>query len=93
MSVLIMGMKMPKDCLECEIKAWEEDFDGYVCPFSRIPCLSIGRQDDCPLVELLIDGDELVTAFSVCDSNTNVKIASVSATINHMPTVIEAEGE
>lgn len=52
MSVLIRGMKMPKNCLECEIKAWGEDFNEHVCPFSGILCLSIGRQDDCPLVEL-----------------------------------------
>ena len=93
MGVYIKDMEMPESCFECKIKAWEEGFNEYACPFSGIPCLSIGRQDDCPLVELLIDGDELVTAFSVRDSNTNVKIASVRATINHMPTVIEAEGE
>lgn len=66
MGAYIKGMKMSKNCLECEIKAWEEGFSEYVCPFSGIPCLSIGRQDDCPLVELpekhgdLIDRDALV---------------------------------
>ena len=52
MGVYVKGMKMPKNCLECEIKAWEEGFSEYVCPFSGIICLSIGKQDDCPLVEL-----------------------------------------
>ena len=57
MSVLIRGMQMPKNCLECEIKAWEDGFNEYVCPFSGIMCLSIGIQDDCPLVEV-IDWEE-----------------------------------
>lgn len=52
MSVIIKGMKMPKNCLECEIKTWDEGLNEFVCPFSGIDCLSIGRQDDCPLVEL-----------------------------------------
>lgn len=52
MSVLIKDMEMPRNCLECKIKAWEEGFNEYVCPFSGILCLSIGRQDDCPLVAL-----------------------------------------
>ena len=56
------------------------------------------RPNWCPLVELpnkhgrLIDADELKTAFPRCDNNMDIKIASVRATINHMPTIIEAEG-
>lgn len=45
-----IDMKMPENCEECEIKSWDED--GYACPFSGIPTLNIGRQDDCPLVEV-----------------------------------------
>ena len=56
------------------------------------------RPDWCPLVEVptphgrLIDADELKTAFPACDNHMNIKIASVRATINHMQTIIEAEG-
>lgn len=35
----------------------------------------------------LIDADELKTAFPVCDNSKPVLIASVRATINHMPTI------
>lgn len=54
------------------------------------------RPDWCPLVELpphgrLGDLDELKTAFPRCDNSMDIKIASVRATINHAPTVIEAE--
>ena len=55
MSLLIKGMKMPKNCRECKIKAWEERYNVYECPFGGIlelSCLSNGRQDECPLVEL-----------------------------------------
>lgn len=44
-----IDMDMPDNCEVCPIKAWEEE--GYVCPFSGIPALNIGRQLDCPLRE------------------------------------------
>ena len=68
MSVLIKGLKIPKNCRECKIKAWEERYNAYVCPFSGIIELSgltTGRQGDCPLVEIplkhgrFVDIDEL----------------------------------
>ena len=96
MSVVIPGMEMPKGCGLCR-------FDDYgYCTMAKQysgGSATHGRASFCPLVELpekhgrLIDGDELITAFPVCDNNMDIKIASVRATINHMPTVIEAEGE
>lgn len=44
-----INMDMPNSCEECAIKTWTEE--GYVCPFSGIPALNIGRQLDCPLRE------------------------------------------
>ena len=35
----------------------------------------------------LIDADELKTAFPTCDNSKAVLVASVRATINHMPTL------
>ena len=49
MSIIIKNMGMPKNCAECAIKSWDEE--GYVCPFSGIPALNIGRQNNCPLME------------------------------------------
>lgn len=40
----------------------------------------------------LIDADELLTAFPMCDSFMDIKIQSVRATINFAQTVIKAEG-
>ena len=59
MSVLIKGMKMPANCLDCELNAWDDDLKLYICPFIS------GRQGNCPLVEIplkhgrLVDIDEL----------------------------------
>ena len=39
----------------------------------------------------LIDGDELKTAFPASENSTPVLIASVRATINHMPTIEQPE--
>lgn len=96
MSVIVKGMEMPKCCAFCELQ-----HDG-VCQMNTVESIDDiaydGRPDWCPLVELpekhgrLIDADELKTAFPRCDNNMDIKIASVRATINHMPTIIEAEG-
>ena len=65
MSVLIKGMKMPENCLECEIRAYDANAGEEYCPFSQMECLSIGLQKNCPVVEVpephgdLIDRDEV----------------------------------
>ena len=64
MSVLIEGMEMPENCDKCPLKVFDDD--GDYCPFTSIWTLSIGRQDNCPLIEVpdghgrLIDADELI---------------------------------
>lgn len=105
MSILIKGMKMPQSCSDCRLNydqcacsvtgtRWYSDtmvLLGFNCDNERL--------QDCPLVELpdyhgrLIDGDDIKTAFPRCDNSMDIKIASVRATINHMPSIIEAEGE
>lgn len=107
MSVLIKGMEMPKNCMECAIKTWTED-EGYVCPFSGIMALNIGIQNDCPLVEVptphgrLFDADELKKALDERFDEMRNMYPSIrfgpgwmlaSSVIVHSPTVIEAERE
>ena len=101
MSVLIKGMTMPNNCMECKIKAREDGFNKYVCPFSGILCLSMGIQDDCPLVELpskhgrLIDADLLKNEYPH-DTDWDYPVNTnhyVCESIDSAPTVIEAEGE
>lgn len=52
MGVYIKGMKMPKNCCECEIRSYDANAGEEYCPFSQMECLSIGIQDNCPLVEV-----------------------------------------
>ena len=105
MSVLIKGMEMPKDCRECLMQVYYSSGKTWCKPADRLladdykPIIYDDRPDFCPLAELpekhgrLIDADELKTAFPTCDNSKPILVASVRATINHMPTVIEAEGE
>lgn len=97
MSILIKGMEMPKSCCECAIKSWDGEDD--VCPFSGISALSIGRQDDCPLVPVpphrdLIDRAELVDGLDPSDfwnpSAEDNYFAAIHVA-NSMPTIIPAE--
>ena len=102
MSVIVKGMKMPENCEECSIKAWD-DYEGYyVCPFSKIMTLNIGRQNDCPFVEVhahgdLIDLDERIDVIDVdYDRDTYVRTMTVAecldkAGADRPSVIIEAE--
>ena len=95
MSIVVKGMKMPTNCAHC-ICASE---DSRYCAAANEYIPMLGKPKWCPLVEVptphgrLVDADELKTAFPRCDNNMSIKIASVRATINHMDTIVEAEGE
>lgn len=104
MSVLIKGMKMPNNCMECDIKA--EDDDGPYCPFTKVMALNIGIQNDCPLVEVpephgrLMDIDYIIRKYIDSDiekfNNSDVKIVLQNLKANllsNAPTVIEVEDE
>lgn len=99
MSVIIRGMKMPKNCTECSffVKSNSPKYPFVDCKLigrlgSVFNC--IGIPVDCPLVELpphgrLIDGDRLhkqVTKFTGLSH-------WVAIEIKQAPTIIEAEGE
>ena len=94
MSVLIKGMEMPENCMDCKIKQYDEYENDCICPFSGVMCLSIGRQDACPLVEVptphgrLIDADEVY--FTMTDT---IEQGRAEEALNNAPTVIEAEGK
>lgn len=69
MSVIIKGMDMPSSCADCKLIIYA---DGtYVCPFSGIMALNIGRQDSCPLVEIpsphgkIIDADAEIKRYGL----------------------------
>lgn len=100
MSVVIRGMKMPKDCTECRFA-----FDGR-CFANWGRKSKIDVTNYCPLIELhaehgrLIDVDELAKEiqslqkyrFSIEDPEIFVSRKAVMQAISDNPTVIEAEG-
>ena len=91
MSVLVKGMKMPRDCYEC--KVWFECFDEKP-PFNMIKSV-------CPLVEVkephgrLGDLDKLKAKFRHSEKDDEVDKAWNSAVrriITQAATIIEPEG-
>lgn len=107
MSVIVKGMNMPKNCCLCELKVFDDEGIDY-CPFTNVMCLSIGRQDDCPLVGLpekhgsLIDADALISDIKECieakytyyewEQMQGLELA-LSCVEEDAPTIFEAEGD
>ena len=61
MSILIKGMEMPENCRDCGIEQegfWCGALDGY----QNTRCFTNERREDCPLVEVPVDYDELLKA-------------------------------
>lgn len=95
MSIIIKGMKMPKNCAECKC-TWVDDDYNKVCCFTDVVALSIGRQDNCPLIELpphgrLIDADRL-NIHDVSPAYGFCVMGVTEDDIELAETVIEAEG-
>ena len=94
MSVIVKNMEMPKNCWECCLSDIDDDF-GRCCLYSGIACLTIGRQDNCPLVEIptphgdLVDRDALIAEY---DRQHKGPAGGARRIMEQTKTVIEAEG-
>lgn len=95
MGVLIKSMGMPLSCGYCALKKFKYGI-GDDCLFGAKETEYQKRPTDCPLIEVpephgrLGDLDELKTAFPCGES---IRTESVRATIDHMPTIIQASTE
>lgn len=86
MSVLIKGMDMPTDCCQCKLARYDDYENETFCPFTNVMCLSIGRQDDCPLEEVTETHDkrtethacDLISRQALCEYALNQKDKSVT---------------
>ena len=108
MSVLIRGMKMPKECRECYLLEYYEYLGETQCSVTRRmlaergkPISFDGRPSWCPLVEVpephgrLIDAEKLKNEYPH-DTDWDYPVNTncyVCESIDNAPTVIEAEGE
>ena len=107
MSVIVMGMEMPKCCAECVAGAYEyndNDERCFVCGFikSQHPweCEHVeidgidttkARADFCPLIEVPPHG-RLIDADELVRIWTGAKFyGSIKPIVDARPTVIEAE--
>lgn len=107
MSVLIKGMKMPKNCTICRFCVPEADPEnGEMCMATGkyVPPCSTERRDDCPLVEVpphgrLIDGDNVIKLLReqlTGDRDTVYEyyddgLEMAISELSIIPTIIEAE--
>ena len=94
--ILIKGMEMPENCTLCPILTWYDGDGDYVCPFSGVSALNIGRQDDCPLVPVpphgrLIDADALLASENQHYEYRSDSFYVETRTIELAPTVIPAD--
>lgn len=105
MSVLIKGMKIPKNCAECLllVNACSEEFPSYVCDVTGDDVLSIYENPDwCPLVEIptphgdLIDRDAVNQEYNKLgwweDSDESVT-SPMQDILFDAPAIIEADKE
>lgn len=54
MSVLIKGMKMPKNCGECPLRHYDHNEDGFFCQLNKMRMINVEapkRDKECPLAE------------------------------------------
>ena len=76
MSECVVRMEMPKNCCECQLRKEDYDTGEEFCPFTGVECLSIGRQDNCPIVcalpenhGRLVDADANIETMKKCAEN------------------------
>lgn len=103
MSILIKGMKMPKNCHECGFKSWTHSAlkGSWFCPLRRKflstrVIIQGKRYSDCPLVEIppherLIDADRLSIQRENYDTYNDY--SEIFDMIDNAPTVIKSEEE
>lgn len=79
MSILIKGMKMPKNCDKCELCIWLDHQTRPTCAATgeefSVKDMEQKRGKDCPLVELPPHGDLIdreAALYALCEAVHNV---------------------
>ncbi len=94
MSVMIKGMEMPKNCMECDLHFTARGLDEE-CIFSNdtVEDCTERRLYRCPLVEIPTPHGRLIDADYINGSGLiEWQKSIVKAEISQAPTVVEAEG-
>lgn len=104
MSILIKGMKMPKDCPYCPLAHWnfKNEFTGCEIVkkyFSTEEMYADGRPDFCPLVSIpphgrLIDADAPIPLVDTHGKKIEVTVAHIiENNLGIVNAIIESEEE
>lgn len=79
---VVVRMEMPENCCECQLRQEDYEMGEEFCPFTGVECLSIGRQNNCPIIcslpeghGRLIDADEMARK----DNDDFLEIMEMSA--------------
>ena len=73
MSVIVKGMEFPENCLKCDLRGYDANAGEEYCPFTQVECLSIGRQEACPLVELPEKHGDLIDRQKLLEDNKHLE--------------------
>lgn len=81
MSECVVRMEKPENCCECQLRQEDYEMGEEFCPFTGVECLSIGRQNNCPIIcqlpeghGRLIDADALRADYFVTSTTTNTPL-------------------
>lgn len=93
MSVIVMGMEMPKNCAECE--RWSickclNDYEDYESILYAVEDGDLVRNKNCPLISIPTPHGRLIDADAIQDYNVET-FGQRLLIIDTAPTVIEAE--
>lgn len=102
---VVVRMEMPQNCCECHLRQDNYDTGEEFCQFTGVECLSIGRQDNCPIVcalpenhGRLVDADAMVDDvknlwdYATVDRITSSTVLKqVMTDIGNAPTIVPAE--
>ena len=99
MSVLVKGMEMPKNCIECRFRQYEycdlQRQDVYAVNIMDY-ALSLERHPSCPLIEIptphsdLVDRDAMIAEY---DRQHKGPVGGARQIMVDAKAVIEAEGK
>ena len=98
MSECVVRMEMPQSCCECRLRQEDYDTGEEFCPFTGVECLSIGRQDNCPIICSLPEGHGRLVDADAVYKRANGKygdseILAVAMEFYGAPTIVPAAAE
>lgn len=97
---VVVRMEMPENCCECQLRQEDYDTGEEFCPFTGVECLSIGRQDNCPIIcsipeghGRLVDAEKLKErSVHFCETEYTFDFDAVFVEeIDEAPTIVPAE--